>query len=49
MREESRLRVFKNRAVRRISGSKRDEETGELRKLHSEEIMICTAHRILFG
>ena len=34
--EESRLRVFENRVLRRIFGSKRDEITGELRRLHSE-------------
>jgi hypothetical protein len=30
--------VFENRVPRRISGPKRDEITGEWRKLHSEEI-----------
>jgi hypothetical protein len=29
--------VFENRALRRIFGPKRDEETGEWRKLHNEE------------
>ena len=38
MREEHRLRVFKNRVLRRIFEPKRDEETGEWRKLHNEEI-----------
>jgi hypothetical protein len=32
-----RLRVFENRVLRRIFGPKRDEVTGEWRKLHSEE------------
>jgi hypothetical protein len=32
--------VFENRVVRRIFGSKRDEVTGEWRKLHSEELHI---------
>jgi hypothetical protein len=36
--EEHRLRVFKNRVLRRIFGSKRDEVTGEWRKLHNEEL-----------
>jgi len=36
MREERRLRVFENRVLRRIFGSKRDEVTGEWRKLHNE-------------
>jgi hypothetical protein len=32
--------VFENRVLRRIFGPKRDEVTGELRKLHSEELHI---------
>jgi hypothetical protein len=36
MREERRLRVFENRVLRRIFGSKRDDVTGEWRKLHNE-------------
>jgi hypothetical protein len=36
--EERRLRVFGNRASRRIFGPKRDEVTGEWRKLHNEEL-----------
>ena len=38
MREEHRLRAFENRVRKRISGPKRDEATGEWRKLHSEEL-----------
>ena len=38
MREERRLRVFENRVLRRIFGPKRDEVTGEERKLHNEEL-----------
>jgi hypothetical protein len=38
MREERRLRVFENRVLRRIFGSKRDEVTGEWRKLHNKEL-----------
>jgi hypothetical protein len=30
--------VFENRVMRRIFGSKRDEMTGERRKLHNEEL-----------
>jgi hypothetical protein len=30
--------VFENRVMRRIFGPKRDEVTGELRKLHNEEL-----------
>jgi len=36
--EERRLRVFENRALRRVFGPKRDEVTGEWRKLHNEEL-----------
>jgi hypothetical protein len=35
-REEHRLRVFENRVLRRIFGPRRDEVTGEWRKLHNE-------------
>jgi hypothetical protein len=32
------LRAFENRVLRRIFGPKRDEVTGEWRKLHNEEL-----------
>jgi hypothetical protein len=38
LREEHRLRVFENRVLRRIFGSKSDEVTGGWRKLHNEEL-----------
>ena len=37
-REGRRLRVFENRVLRRIFGPKRDEVTGEWRKLHNGEL-----------
>jgi hypothetical protein len=37
-REEQRLRVLKKRVLRRIFGSKREEVTGEWRRLHKEEL-----------
>jgi hypothetical protein len=37
LREERRVRVFENRVLRRVFGSKRNEVTGEWRKLHNEE------------
>jgi hypothetical protein len=37
MREERKLRVFENRVLRRVFGPKKDEVTGEWRKLHKEE------------
>jgi hypothetical protein len=38
LREEQRLKVFENRVLRRIFGHKRDELTGEWRRLHNEEL-----------
>jgi hypothetical protein len=46
LREEHRLKMFENRVIRRISGPKWDEVTGEWRKLHNEELMICTPQQI---
>jgi hypothetical protein len=37
-KKKNRLRVFENRVLRRIFGPKRDEVTGDWRKLHSEEL-----------
>jgi len=38
LREERKLRVFENMVLRRIFGPKRDEVTGEWRRLHNEEL-----------
>ncbi|KAJ4442515.1 hypothetical protein ANN_04102 [Periplaneta americana] len=38
LREEQRLRVFENKVFRKIFGAKRDEVTGEWRKLHNTEL-----------
>jgi len=38
LREECRLMVFENRVLMRIFGPRRDEVTGEWRKLHNEEL-----------
>ena len=38
LREEHRLKVFDNRVLRKVFGPKRDEVTGEWRKLHNEEL-----------
>jgi hypothetical protein len=46
LREECRLRVLENRVLRRLFGPKRDEVTGQWRKLHNEEL---TPHPILSG
>jgi hypothetical protein len=40
----TRLRVFENRVLRRIFGSKRNEVTRGLRKMHKEEL-----HNIIFA
>jgi hypothetical protein len=41
--------MLENRALRRIFGPKRDEVTGELRKLHKEElhILYCSQNIIM--
>jgi hypothetical protein len=36
--QKGRLRVFENRVLRRLLGPKRDEVTGDWRKLHNEEL-----------
>jgi len=38
LRQERRLTVFEKRVQRRIFGPKRDEVTGEWRKLHNKEL-----------
>jgi PAS domain-containing protein len=49
LREGSRLRVFANRALRKIFGLKRDEVTGEWRKLYNQELLVCAPQQILLG
>ena len=47
LREESRLRVFENRILRRIFGPTRDKN-GERRRLHNEELhSLCRSHNIV--
>jgi hypothetical protein len=38
IRQEHRLRVFENRVLRGLFGPKRDEVTGDWRKLQNEEL-----------
>ena len=38
LREERKLRVFENMVLRRIIGPRRDEVTGEWRRLYNEEL-----------
>jgi hypothetical protein len=40
VREEHKLRVFKNRVLRRIFGPKRDGVTVGWRKLYNEELFV---------
>jgi hypothetical protein len=49
LREEHRLRVFENRVLRRIFVPKRDEMTGEWRKLHNEELHNLYSPQISLG
>ena len=37
LREDHKLRMFENRVLRRIFGPKRDEVTGNWRKLYNDE------------
>jgi len=48
LREERWLRVFDNRVPRRIFGSKRDEVTGDWRKLRNWELndLYCSSNVI---
>jgi hypothetical protein len=48
LREECRLRVFENRVLRRIFGPKRDEVTGDWKRLHNEELYaLCSSANII--
>jgi hypothetical protein len=49
LRKERRLRMFENRMLWRIYVPRRDEVTGEWRKLHNEELIGLYCHPILFG
>jgi hypothetical protein len=47
LREEHRLKVFENRVLRRIFGPKRDEVTGEWRKLYNGELHnLYSSHHV---
>jgi hypothetical protein len=47
LKEKHRLRVFENRVLRRIFGSKRDDVSGGWRKLQMRSCMVCTLHPVL--
>jgi len=38
LQEERKLRIFENKLLRRIFGPRRDEVTGDWRRLHNEEL-----------
>jgi hypothetical protein len=40
LREERKLRLFGNRVLKRIYGSKREDETGSWRRLHIGELPL---------
>jgi hypothetical protein len=42
LNEERRLRVFKIGVMRKMFGPKREEVTGGWRRLHDEELNVCT-------
>jgi len=42
LKEEHRLRVFENGVMRKMFGPKREEITGGWRRLHDEELNVCT-------
>jgi hypothetical protein len=48
LREDRRLRVFKNRVLRRMVQSKRDEVTREWRKLHNDKLNYLYASPNIF-
>jgi len=48
LREERRLRVFENWVLRKVFGPKRDQVTGEWRKLHNEKLNdLYSLHNIV--
>jgi len=49
LREEHRLRVFENRVLRRIFGSKRDEITVAAGECIMRSFMVRTLHEITAG
>jgi hypothetical protein len=49
LREERTLRMFENRVLRRIFGPKRDEVTGEWRKLHNQELRDLYSSRSIMS
>ena len=49
MKDEHRLRVFKNRVLRNIFGAKRNEVTEEWRRLHNKELYDTFLSQFIIG
>ena len=49
LREQSRLRVFENRVLRRVFGPKRGEVTGNGENYIMRNLVICTPYPVLCG
>jgi hypothetical protein len=47
LREECRLRVFENRAMKRVFGPKMEEVRGVWRKIHNEELHNLYASTVI--
>ena len=48
LREERKLRVFENMVLRRIFGPRREEVTGQWRRMHNEELNdLCSSPNIV--
>jgi hypothetical protein len=47
LREERRLWAFENRVLRRKFGPRRDDVAREWRKLHNEELNMCSLPNIV--
>jgi hypothetical protein len=47
LKDERGLRVFRNRVLRRVFGPKRDEVTGECRKLHNDLYSLPNIVRVV--
>jgi len=47
LRDERKLRVYENMVLRRIFGPRRDEVTGEWRRLHNEEYFSPNIVRVI--